>query len=107
MAEDPAAAAGAQAVVALLAEAAATARRDARDEYAVARPIVVTAGADLDDGADRLVAEDRPRLTSGTSPLRMWRSVPQIVDVSIRTIASVGSTSTGSGTVSQARLPGP
>ena len=31
-------------------------------------------------------------MTSGTSPLRMWRSVPQIVAVSMRTIASVGST---------------
>ena len=32
-----------------------------------------------------------PGFTSGTSPLRMCRSVPQIVDESIRTIASVGS----------------
>ena len=42
-----------------------------------------------------------PGLTSGTSPLRMCRSVPQIVAVSMRTIASVGSKSTGSGTASR------
>ena len=48
-----------------------------------------------------------PGFTSGTSPLRMCRSVPQIVDESIRTIASVGSRMVGSGTDSQARFPGP
>src|SRR5690348_10631174 len=48
-----------------------------------------------------------PGFTSGTSPLRMCRSVPQIVATSMRTIASVGSTMTGSGTSSQARSPGP
>jgi hypothetical protein len=37
----------------------------------------------------------------------MWRSVPQIVDESMRTMASVGSTMDGSGTDSQARCPGP
>ncbi len=61
MAEDPAAPAGAEAVVALLAEAAASARRDARDEHPVARRDRRDGGADLDDGADGLVAEDRPR----------------------------------------------
>ena len=48
-----------------------------------------------------------PGFTSGTSPLRMCRSVPQIVDESIRTIASVGSMIDGSGTSSQLRWPGP
>src|SRR5262247_610992 len=48
-----------------------------------------------------------PGSTSGTSPLRMWRSVPQIVAESIRTIASVSAISSGSGTVSQERCPGP
>ena len=48
-----------------------------------------------------------PGVTSGTSPLRMCRSVPQMVDVSIRTIASVGCSIRRSGTVSQTRLPGP
>src|SRR4051812_18877340 len=48
-----------------------------------------------------------PGFTVGTSPLRMWRSVPQIVDESIRTMTSVGSSSTGSGTSSQPRWPGP
>ena len=63
VAEDPAAAAGAEAVVALLAEAAAPARGDARDEHPVARRDRRDRGADLDDGADGLVAEDRPRLS--------------------------------------------
>ena len=63
VAEDPAAAAGAEAVVALLAEAAAPARGDARDEHAVARLERRDRGADLDDRADGLVAEDRPRLS--------------------------------------------
>src|SRR6478735_843265 len=48
-----------------------------------------------------------PGRTSGTSPLRMWRSVPQIVEASILTIASVGSWIVGSGTSSQVRRPGP
>ena len=48
-----------------------------------------------------------PGFTSGTSPLRMCRSVPQIVDESIRTMASVGSMMDGSGTDSHARSPGP
>jgi len=48
-----------------------------------------------------------PGVTVGTSPLRMCKSVPQIVAVSMRTIASVGTLSVGSGTDSQARLPGP
>ena len=37
----------------------------------------------------------------------MCRSVPQIVAVSIRTIASVSAMIAGSGTVSQERCPGP
>src|ERR1700759_1922028 len=48
-----------------------------------------------------------PGVTSGTSPLRMCRSVPQIVEESILTIASVGCSIFGSGTSSQARCPGP
>ena len=48
-----------------------------------------------------------PGFTAGTSPLRMCRSVPQIVDESMRTIASVGSMMDGSGADSQARSPGP
>src|SRR4029453_15747178 len=47
-----------------------------------------------------------PGCTAGTSPLRMCRSVPQIVAESIRTIASVGWWIAGSGTSSQERLPG-
>ena len=49
----------------------------------------------------------RPSVTAGTSPLRMCRSVPQIVVVSTLTITSVGSWMPGSGTVSQAFSPGP
>ena len=49
----------------------------------------------------------RPSATAGTSPFRMCRSVPQIVVVSIRTITSVGCRILGSGTSSQAFLPGP
>src|SRR3954452_10269065 len=48
-----------------------------------------------------------PGSTSGTSPFRMWRSVPQIVDESTRTTTSPGSRTAGSGTVSQTRRPGP
>ncbi len=48
-----------------------------------------------------------PGVVSGTSPLRMCRSDPQIVEVSIRTTMSVGSMIVGSATVSQPRWPGP
>ena len=48
----------------------------------------------------------RPSVTAGTSPLRMCRSVPQIVVVSTLTITSVGSWMPGSSTVSQDRCPG-
>ena len=69
---------------------------------------VVTAVPDLDDRADALVPEDAARRSRpGTSPLRMCRSVPQIVVVSTRTMASVGCWIVGSGTSSQAFLPGP
>ena len=49
----------------------------------------------------------RPSVTAGTSPLRMCRSVPQIVTASTRTMASVSSTIVGLGTSSQALRPGP
>ena len=65
MAEDPAASAGAEAVARLLAEAAAAARRDARDEHAVALSERRDGVADLDDGSDGLVAEDPSRLDLG------------------------------------------
>src|SRR5690242_8798064 len=48
-----------------------------------------------------------PGVTSGTSPFRMCRSVPQMVEEVIRTIASVGASITGSGTDSQLFWPGP
>ena len=65
VAEDPAAAAGAEAVAGLLAEAAAPARGDARDEHAVAGLERRDRVADLEDRADGLVAEDRPGLDLG------------------------------------------
>ena len=61
VAEDPATAAGAEAVVAFLAEAAAPAGGDARDEHAIARLDRRDGRADLHDGADRLMPEDRAR----------------------------------------------
>jgi DNA-binding response OmpR family regulator len=50
-----------------------------------------------------------PRIVPGvaSSPLRMCRSVLQIAEVSMQTIASVGSMSTESSMVSQPRWPGP
>ena len=44
---------------------------------------------------ERLMTEDPPILTSGTSPVKLWRSVPQIVTASTRTIASVLSSRAG------------
>ena len=49
----------------------------------------------------------RPAVTAGTSPLRMCRSVPQIVVASTRTMASVSATSSGLGTSSHDERPGP
>jgi len=59
--EDPATAAGADPVVTLLAEPAASARRDARHEHLVAGLNRRHRSADLDDSADCLVAENRAR----------------------------------------------
>ena len=63
--------------------------------------------SDLFDGAHRFVAENPARLNLGTSPLRMCRSVPQIVTASTRTMASCGSASCGSATSSHECRPGP
>jgi hypothetical protein len=49
----------------------------------------------------------RPSVTVGTSPLRMCRSVPQMVVVSILTIASVGLSILGSDFDSYFLSPGP
>ena len=70
MPEDPAAAADAEAVLGLLAEAAAPAGGDARDEDAVADGDGGDGRADLDDGADGLVSEDRPGLHRGDVALQ-------------------------------------
>jgi hypothetical protein len=107
MAEDPSAFARAKAVMRLLAEAAAATGRDAGDQDAVTRGEGGESGSGLDYGPHRLVAEDVPGATSGTSPFRMWRSVPQMVAESIRTMASVGDWMTGSETVSQLFSAGP
>ena len=69
MAEDPAAAPGAEAVVALLAEATATAGGDARDQYPIALGQRRDRRAGFDDGADCLVPEDRSRLHLGNVSL--------------------------------------
>jgi hypothetical protein len=61
VAEDPTATAGAESVVSLLAEPAPAAGGDAGDEHAVALPQRGHRRARLDDRADCLVAEDRPR----------------------------------------------
>jgi hypothetical protein len=49
----------------------------------------------------------RPSVTVATSPFMMCRSVPQMVVLSIRTIASVGFWIVGRGFSSQERFPGP
>lgn len=49
----------------------------------------------------------RPSTTAGTSPARMWRSVPQMVVATIFTIASVGFWSVGFARSSNALFPGP
>src|SRR5580658_3258332 len=49
----------------------------------------------------------QPGLHVGTSPLRMCRSVPQIVVLVTLTIASVGAEICGFGRFSRAFLPGP
>jgi len=49
----------------------------------------------------------RPSVTAGRSPLRMCRSVPQMVEVVMRTMASPGSSITGCACASQEGLPGP
>jgi hypothetical protein len=61
----------------------------------------------LGDRTHGLVTRIRPGVIAGTSPLRMCRSVPQMVVEVIRTIASLSSTILGSGTSSQFFCPGP
>src|SRR6266542_2601290 len=105
--EDSASSAGAETVVALTAEPAMAARGDAdtstrSPSFSVATPAPVSTTVPTASCPSTV-----PGFTSGTSPLRMWRSVPQMVDESIWTTASVGSRTVGSWTVSQARRPGP
>jgi hypothetical protein len=81
---------------------------DVRDPAAaIARLDRAHAIADLVDGPDGFVRTVRPLVTSGTSPLRMCRSVPQMVTASTRTMTSPSSVISGSGTSSQAFWPGP
>ena len=73
----------------LAAEPAAPAGGDAGDEDAVAGDSPddrAALGHDADSSCPRIL----PRTTAGTSPLRMWRSVPQIVEEPISTTTSVG-----------------
>jgi hypothetical protein len=100
--EDPPAAADALAIPLLLAVAAAAAGGDAGDEDAVAGRAVVTAVPTSSTVPTASWLRIVPGLQAATSPLRMWRSVPQIVAVSMRTTASVAARSAGSGTSSSA-----
>ena len=67
----------------------------------------VTAAPTAVDDADALVAEDAAGRQVGTSPLRMCRSVPQMVVLVILTMASVAAVISGLGRSSKAFLPGP
>jgi hypothetical protein len=58
------------------------------------------------DGPDRLMPEDGARRVSGTSPLRMCRSLPQIVDVSIRHARSFARRQPESRSISPLQSPG-
>ncbi len=107
VAENPAAAAEALPEPADATEPTGPTRRDARHKHAVARIDVLDCRTHLFDRPDGLVAEDPPGVTSGRSPFKMWRSVPQMVVASTRTIASVSSMSVGSGTSSQLLSLGP
>ena len=108
VAEHPAALVQALPVASLAAVLAGAAGADARDEDAVARREPVHAVADLVDGARRPRGRGScPARTSGTSPARMCRSVPQMVVASTRTMASPSSMISGSGTSSHAFWPGP
>src|SRR5271163_4811254 len=67
----------------------------------------VTAGPTLSTMPTPSWPRMRPGWHVGTSPLRMCRSVPQIVVFTILTIASVGAVISGFGRSSRAFLPGP
>ena len=67
---------------------------------------VLHAGADRSTVPTASWPRMRPSVTAGTSPLRMCRSVPQIVTASTRTIASVSSTIVGLGDVFPRLLAG-
>ena len=71
----------------------------------VARLESTYGAADRIDHADTLVTENAAGC--GTSPLRMWRSVPQIVVFRILTTASPGSRIVGLGRSSRDFWPGP
>ena len=62
--------------------------------------------ADLDDLSEVLVAKDLP-LSTLVRPSYMWRSEPQMFVLVIRTRASVGRSSFGSGTCSTRTFLGP
>ena len=76
--------------VAAAAVGADAAGADAGDDHAVADRVVADAEPTSTTVPTPSCPRIRPSVTAGTSPLRMCRSVPQIVVVSIRTIASPG-----------------
>ena len=105
--EDPSATAETLAVAALAAEPARAARGDARHEHPVAGLTFLTPAPTDSTVPTASWPRMRPSVTSGTSPFRMCRSVPQIVTASTRTIASVSATIVGLATSSHALLSGP
>jgi hypothetical protein len=60
---------------------------DARDDDAISDGDGSYGRADFEDGADAFMPRILPSVTAGTSPLRMCRSVPQMVVVSTWTMA--------------------
>ena len=106
MAQNPAAVT-AMGVHTSFAEVALQTRSDARNDDLVSNMKLRDRGPYLLDHANALVAENSSiGHGRGRSPLRMWRSVPQIVVVVIRAIASPGSWMAGRG-LSSTLLAGP
>ena len=79
----------------------------ARDEHPVADDHVPTAAPTSCTVPTASWPRILPAVTSGRSPFRIWRSLPQMVVASTRMMASVSSISFGSGTSSQLLSFGP
>src|SRR6185312_6199664 len=101
VAEDPAAALQALPVAGLAAVLAGSARADAGDEDPVAGEKRRTPSPASQTVPTASWPRIRPSCTVGTSPLRMCRSVPQMVVASTRTMTSPSSRISGSAASSQ------